>query len=165
MSWLLCSFGPKKDVQCWNCKRDSYNWTYGKRVVVFSSYLQHLRRFIASVNGQTFHGDMKTGPPPSPPAVIFEVPPSALQWADEASSALWNQLCSGFIRKQDWCDCNVYMSEWQALFVPWCCWDGRKPFLFSKNQGSRGGFKRRGWEKPCLLWRKKKMLAEWEKLG
>lgn len=77
--------------------------------MVFSSYLQHLRRFIASVNGQTFHGDMKTGSPPA--TLIFEVPPSALQWADEASSALWNQLCSGFIRKQDLCDCNVHMSE------------------------------------------------------
>lgn len=66
--------------------------------MVFSSYLWHLCRFIASVNEQTFLGDTKGG---FSPASIFEVPPGALQWADEALSALWDQICSTFIRKQD----------------------------------------------------------------
>lgn len=118
----LFLFGPEKVAQCWNCKRDSPNRAAGKRLVLISSYLWHLCRVGASVTGKL-----------SMVTLVFEVLPSALQWADEVLSAVCKQLCSGFIKKQGLCGYNVCVSEWgaQKSFPE----DGKKLSLFSKSQG------------------------------
>lgn len=46
--------------------------------------------------------------------LVFEVLPSALQWADEVLSAVCKQLCSGFIQKHGLCGYNVCVSQWGA---------------------------------------------------